>query len=317
MKGISAAAIALLFAVPAAAADPPPPRVRLSYSAPGACPDEPAFVAAVTSQARPFTRAPRSSARIRLLEASIVPEGGGFHGTLRVREADGASSTREVRGDTCAEVSSALALVAAITIDTGPPEPQRRPPPPPPPPEKRPPPAPPARWSFDSAVSGGAFFGVAPGPAWGIAPAFEMTPPLSVPLTFQLGAILAASPRAETATGSAEFLWFSGRLGASIAAVRAGPFALEGAAGFGAGFLRGKGISIRTPREQARPWVDAGLGARARVELLSWFGLDVGAGVLLPITQDMWVFDNPEVVIHSTPDIGAYVTLGVRFALSR
>jgi hypothetical protein len=52
-----------------------------------------------------------------MLLVRIVPRAGRFMGRLVVRELDGSEAERTVVGETCAEVVSALALIAAVAID--------------------------------------------------------------------------------------------------------------------------------------------------------------------------------------------------------
>ncbi len=303
-------AIALVFWPIAASAAPP--RVRLAYTAPEGCPDEAAFVAAVAAQAHPFDRAPRSAARVRSLDARITRADDAHKGVLRVREADGATSERDVSGATCQEVFSALALVAALTVDTGPP------PPAPPPPEEPPPPPPvlPMRWTVATSFHGGAFFSMAPGASLGVAPGLEIAPPLvSRPLVVRLGLTFAASPRADTAAGSAEFFWFAARLDVGLFALERAWFAVRPTVGIGAGAVLGRGFAIATPHAQTRPWFDVAAGLRAHAALLPGFGLELAGGLLVPLTRETWIFERPDAVIHETPPVGAYVTAGVRVLL--
>lgn len=313
----ASSAAASTAAASSAAAPPAPARVRLAYRAAEGCPGEPAFLDAVAAQARPFQRAPRSAARVRSIEASIRHRAGAFIGLLRVREPDGATSERDVSGATCGEVFSALSLVAAITIDTAPPDPR----PPPPDPRPSPPPAPPPaprRWAVATALLSGAFFSMASDASWGVVPTVQVSTPVGgVPVGVQLGAVLAASPRAATAAGDADFLWAGGRLAFSAALVTARWFSLHPTAGVDAGVVRGRGFAIRTPREQSVPWFDLSLGLRTEWMLLPPFGLDLAAGFLVPVTRTVWVFDAPDVAVHRTPPIGGYLTLGVRVLLAR
>ena len=305
--------LAIAFVCWPIAAEAAPPRVRIAYRAADGCPDEAAFVAAIAAQARPFERAPRSAARVRSLDAHITRDDEQHRGVLRVREADGAASEREVRGATCQEVFSALALVAALTVDTGPP------PPSPPPPEEPPPPLPaaPPRWTLATTFHAGAFFAMAPGAALGVVPEIEIAPPLAgTPLVARLGLAFAASPRTDKAAGSAEFYWFAARLDVGLFALRRAWFSLRPTVGAGGGAVLGRGLAIATPREQLRPWFDVAAGLRAHAALLPGFGLELAGGLLVPITRETWIFERPDAVIHETPPVGAYVTAGVRVLLT-
>jgi hypothetical protein len=289
-------------------------RIRIAYRAADGCPDETAFIEALTAQAHPFERAPRSAARVRSLDAQITSSEGGHTGLLRVREADGATSERDVHGATCEEVFSALALVTALAIDTGP-----RPPNPPPPDETpEPPPSEKPHWAWATTVHGGAFFAMAPSATWGVTPSLEVAPPIQgSPLRARLGLTIAGSPRADTISGSAEFLWFAARLGFSLFSLARGPVALRPTATFGAGAIIGRGFAIALPKEQVKPWLDVTFGARAELMILPSVGVELEGGGLVPFMRDIWVFNTPPVIVHTTPVLGAYVTGGVRVVLGR
>lgn len=299
---------------PPASSPPLAPRVRLAYRAALDCPDEATFLQAVAAQSRPFQRAPRSAARVRALDAIVERRGDTFVGLLRVREADGAASEREVSGATCPEVFSALALVAAITIDNGPPEP--RPPPPDPPPHPPPPSA--RRFTIATAVLTGAFFSMAKEASWGVAPSLQLSTPIGgVPFGIQLGGVLAASPSTSTTAGSADFLFVGGRLAASAGLLSAGWLAVHLTAGADAGVVRGRGRDIRKPDVRHRPWVDLALGARAELMFHTDIGLDVAGGMLIPLTRPRWIFEEPDFVVYETPLLGAYFTVGIRVVLTQ
>lgn len=98
-----------------AAAEPLEP-IRIVYDAGPGCPsssDLEAEVRARTSRAR----LAGPDERARGFAIRIVQARDGFRGRLDVREPDGALSTREVSGESCAEVASALALVMALAVD--------------------------------------------------------------------------------------------------------------------------------------------------------------------------------------------------------
>lgn len=308
-----AAAVALVILSGSSATALAAPRVRIAYRAPEGCPDEAAFVTAVAAQSRPFERASRSAVRVRSLDAEIARSTGGFEGILRVREADGSTSEREVRGAACDEVTSALALVAALTIDTAPPAPS------PPPPDEPDPIAPPSarRWSVVTALHAGAFFAMAPSVAIGVSPQIEASPPVETPFDVRLGFTFAAAPREETAVGSADFYWFAARLEATPLSFSRGPLAMGLVFGADAGAVLGRGVGVWLGREQWRPWLDLAVGARGSAMITPSFGFELGGGMLVPITRDTWVFQRPFAIVHQTPPVGAYVTAGIRVLLRR
>src|SRR6478735_9659822 len=105
----------LCLAVPASATKPGQ-AFRLEYWANGSCPDAAEFARQIQ------TRAPR----LRLAEADepalgfyaeLVERGGAATGRLTARSPDGREVVREVRGPTCDDVATALALIAALAAD--------------------------------------------------------------------------------------------------------------------------------------------------------------------------------------------------------
>jgi hypothetical protein len=88
---------------------------RLSYSAPEGCPAEAAFVSALQARGASLEHAGEA----KFFEVRIERGAGGFSGSFQVGEGSEASGARLVHGSTCAEVSDALAVVAAIALEGG------------------------------------------------------------------------------------------------------------------------------------------------------------------------------------------------------
>lgn len=138
--------LAALLVTTNASADGTEP-IRIQVSAPDGCPGAEVFTAEVGARtARARVAAPGEAARS--FTVTIVLAGKKAHGTLVIEDPQGAGGHREVSGESCAEVASALALVTALAIDprasTAAKVPLRLPPPPPPPPLPPAPPTPPA-----------------------------------------------------------------------------------------------------------------------------------------------------------------------------
>ena len=115
----------------AGAADSEP--IRLRFEAVGGCPDEAAFL----DQVRARTEKARVAAvgeKARTFTVRLTQEGRSIRGRLAIDEPADPASLREVTGERCAEVASALALITALAVDpqasTAPPA--RLPPPRPP-----------------------------------------------------------------------------------------------------------------------------------------------------------------------------------------
>ncbi len=113
--GLAGWLVLLCWALPAHAAKPGQ-AFRLEYWADGHCPDAAEFARQIQ------TRAPR----LRLAEADepalgfyaeLVERAGASTGRLTARSPDGREVVREVRGPTCDDVVTALALIAALAAD--------------------------------------------------------------------------------------------------------------------------------------------------------------------------------------------------------
>ncbi len=123
------ALIVLAFAARSARADEAEP-VHLAYSAPAGCPGERSVVNEIGARTTRL-RLARADEPGRRLEITLERVEDRFAGTLLVTSASGTKTERRVMGETCAVVASAVALVAALTIDPAAsiaavPEPQER-----------------------------------------------------------------------------------------------------------------------------------------------------------------------------------------------
>jgi hypothetical protein len=90
--------------------------VRLKYRAPSQCSSESEFFQEVTTRTARARRATPTE-HARGFEVTIALEADITYGRLAITNVDGTLSTREVTGETCAEVVSALALMTALSID--------------------------------------------------------------------------------------------------------------------------------------------------------------------------------------------------------
>ena len=104
--------IHLLVAVTAAAFPAP---AALDYQAPSGCPTASVFKDAIAARGGDLG-APSSPGDARVLVVSIRKQADGYAGAFQVREPEGVTGTRQLRGTTCAEVADALAVVAAIEL---------------------------------------------------------------------------------------------------------------------------------------------------------------------------------------------------------
>jgi hypothetical protein len=90
--------------------------IRLAYSAYAGCPDEDRFLQGVTARTEKIRRAAEGAAA-RTFVVAVTRETRTIRGVLSITGLDGAVSRREVTGDSCDEVVSALALITALAVD--------------------------------------------------------------------------------------------------------------------------------------------------------------------------------------------------------
>jgi hypothetical protein len=116
---VTAAALAIALAAisaaaTAAAADTEPIRIR--FEAPPGCPSEAAFLDQVRARTAK-ARVAAASEKARTFAVRLTQEGRSIHGRLAIEDAASQTELREVTGERCAEVVSALALITALAVD--------------------------------------------------------------------------------------------------------------------------------------------------------------------------------------------------------
>jgi hypothetical protein len=89
--------------------------VRITYQAEGACPSERSFRQDVESRTL-LARQP-TGRETRQFIVMLKDQGRQSLGRLLIGDQHGSVVTREVTGESCAEVASALALITALAID--------------------------------------------------------------------------------------------------------------------------------------------------------------------------------------------------------
>jgi hypothetical protein len=90
--------------------------IRLTYSADADCADESRFFQAVTTRTDRVRRAAEGEPA-RAFVVNITRDTNAIRGALSIAALDGSVSKREVMGESCDEVVSALALITALAID--------------------------------------------------------------------------------------------------------------------------------------------------------------------------------------------------------
>jgi hypothetical protein len=340
--GWALAAAVLLGPAPAAADDVAEP-IRVAFRArpAEACPDEAAFTGEIVARTAK-ARLARPGEGARTFTVAVEAEGKRARGTLSIEDPHGESAAREISGDTCAEVVSALALIAALAIDpkasTAP-----KPPPPPKPRERLPPPPPfaplpwwgpiamplPAhprpgegsRWRWSWGFQAGAASALAPPivPVLGVDIEALLLRDSLVSPAIRLSMRVADSGFLRDGTDAARFRWTAGRLeGCPVRLPLVTSLTLTPCAWMDAGVLQADGIGNAFSLAHTRPWAAPGLTGRLQWDLAfvqpAPILVDVEGGVTFPLVRDTFGF-FPQGTFHEVPAAGGFFGggLGVYF----
>lgn len=309
------------------------PSFRLVYTAPAGCPDRDAFVSGIrarTSRPRLVADEDTSATALRVV-IETAPEGAS--GRLELRESDGTEETRSVASRTCAEVSNALALVAAVMLDPdaevngGPPStsstPAESPPPVPAlPAPPRPPPSPtPSRvapppvepWRFAAGAEIGMLGGIGPAvaPMGGAFGDVEHRWGSGLVSTVRL-AVEVAATSSDLRTGSQTYEW----LGATLRLCPAylSPWhRLRAAAcvGWQTAGLRGTTRDVRSPSTNLQLWLAPVASGTVEWALSRAVSLELDGGILFPLRQTRF-FLAPNSTIFAVPAAAGTMAVGVR-----
>src|SRR4051812_34083569 len=90
--------------------------IRIQVTAPAGCPGTDAFIAEVTARTA-NARIATAGEQARSFTVTITLAGKRARGTLVIDDRHGKGGARDVSGESCGEVASALALVRAPAID--------------------------------------------------------------------------------------------------------------------------------------------------------------------------------------------------------
>jgi hypothetical protein len=316
----------LCLAVPVHAAKPGQ-AFRLEYWADGTCPDAAEFARQIQ------TRAPR----LRLAEgaepalgfyAELADHGHGASGHLTARSADGREVVREVRGPTCEDVATALALIAALAADPNQPV------------EDQPPKATvaktPARthtpeehlapldaepeakrpWTFGVGAGVGFESSIAPNPGYGLGVVFEAESHQSEGLRplFTLSAIRAVTSDTQTQGSSVRFDWVTFRLAVCPARwPEETPLFVRPCGFLDGGFLGGDVEHEGSSQAKTEPWFALGgfLRTEALVGEVVSFQLD--GGVTVPLVRSAFSAGSGQPIAFEVPSSGFLGRIGVSY----
>lgn len=306
-------------------------RFHLAYEAPPGCPARADFLAAIHARTtRPELAA--SGERAPELSVTIEPAGGRTIGRLDVVEPGGEPQRRTVSSRTCAEVTTALALVAALLLDPDartsgdvspeapaelspdatPIEPAARPRPRPR--AERPPRSRPegrARVELSTGIALGATGGVGPAiaPRAGVLFDVELAPGESASgVALQLAPSLraaadVAATSSDLASGAQHYLWIGGTLGACPARLALGArVRLAPCAAVQAGAHAGRTTQVANRTSSVDPWVAPLAGLRLEWALSASVSLELQGDVVFPLLRTRF-FLAPSTTIFEIPGI--------------
>jgi hypothetical protein len=315
-RGTIAGALAFGMALGSTAHGAEPTDVRLDYEAPAECPDRQAFVDQVTARTDLVHITEPATVRWSVV---LNAEGSRHVGKLRVVDAEGTESVRTIRAATCDEVVSAVALVAALSVDpdarSEPKATPRRSAPVPEPRSAASPPAksPPAgwhrvhwgfgehaQWQTGVVPGGGASLRLFAGIGWG-----DGGP------SFRLSAARTSPSIVPTAEGRGEISWWAARVELSpVAWIASRSLVVVPSAGIEAGALHAEGLDVDVTRATTRPWVSVEVGLRLEVPVYGAFRLECQGVALTPLVRDRFWIGRSTTVFRS-PAVGAFGAIGV------
>jgi hypothetical protein len=299
--------------------------VRVEYQGPSTCPSEGAFFDAVLART-PRARRASDAAPARTFVVHLTSSNDESTGHLLIRAVDGTSTEREVTGDTCDEVVSALALITALAVDpaaTTRPIPLAKPVPPPAPstPAAAPPtsdtPAAPVpsderRWHLAISVDASVAAGASPRALVGPSAMIQVIPPLTMGLapSIHLGFDLASTGDIDLNGPTVNFHSTLGVVEACPHRWTLGSFDVEPCARVEAGALSARGSNVVPPRSNTHAWIAAGAVARAQWHFFRSLFLDFDAGMRVPFYQTTFFFE-PNDTIYETSALGGWVGAGI------
>lgn len=249
------------------------------------------------------------------MQVRLSTEPGIVRGRLTLQESNGFVTERDVTGASCAEVTAALALIAAVFLDPNATADQ----PPKVPPRAEPQP--------DSAEARGVWR-VGVGPAVGVhgATAPRFTPGLALvvqaalerdrglsPL-FSVSLMRGLTSRVEVQTSVATLRFTAARLQACpVAWPRAGNLRFRPCGLIEAGVLDAAGTETSDPQRVRAPWLAPGGALRAELNLSTILMISLDAGFVVPLFRPEFYFDPdaPETVAFEVPPTGSTGHLGL------
>ena len=326
--GVGCSLAACAFAAPAAAE--PGQAFRLEYWAEGHCPDAVEFARQIQTRA-PRLRPAEADEPALGFYVELAEHAGSATGRLTARSPDGREVVREVRGPTCEDVSTALALIAALAADpiqSGDPAapalpdarraaaPIRRTAPRVPESSELPAPDPQLRWTYG--VGAGLAFdsSIAPSPGYGLSIAFDAEAPGGSPIRplLSLSAVRAAAGNTETAGGTASFTWVAFALsGCPVRWPEETPLFFRPCAFLDAGVLGADMALGSRSRSQSSAWVATGAFGRIDALVAEVVSFQLDGGLTVPLVHPRFRVDDPAPVSFQVPSAGILGRIGLSY----
>ncbi|HTA94043.1 MAG TPA: hypothetical protein VK745_30905, partial [Polyangiaceae bacterium] len=252
------------------------------------------------------------------VELRIEARDGVYDGELVALDSDGNRGSRQISGETCAEVAHALAFLAGLVtqlgghIDSGAPSAMPSPPPQPArasiPKRAGTPPSGPRVSAVLLADTRGAF-------APGLRPTGEIGVELgarSTRLWSPAARLLAfvGNSQLQGSDGSAALRFIGGRL--ELCPLRFGntSFVLRPCAGGELGAVEARGHVGGESKTLTEPWASAEVTLRVQWVVTKWFFAELGFGPVLPVARTHYFFE-PNRTLYSVPDVSARAALGL------
>ena len=317
-----------------------PESVRIDYAAPAGCPDATAFLRSLRERTTRFREAaPDVQARRFLVRVSAV--GSSFSGRLEIRSPDGRTAVRNVDASVCDEVSSALALITALTIDpnalTSSPKRAGASPVEPTPgsaagPDRQSSPLSAAvvvtlpllatpeasqPWRWSAGLLGHATFLVSPTLGYGGDIFVEAEAPDSSRLgpAIRMGIFLNQSDVELPTGGAARFQWALTELDGCPVRLGGTRLALHPCLVFRLGVIHGEGRRISQPKKTVSLWLDTGPVLRPSLAVTARRLLEAQGGIMLPLHRPTFdIMDmGSSMTAYSVPRLGASAGIGVAY----
>ena len=317
-----------------------PESVRIDYAAPADCPDAKAFVSSLRERTTRFREAaPDEQARRFLVRVKAV--GSSFSGRLEIRSPDGRTALRNVDAAICEEVSSALALITALTIDpnaltgsakgTGKSQAESLPGPAAESDRQRFPASAAAvatsplsgaseasqPWRWSAGLRGHTTFLVSPNMGYGGDVFVEAEAPVSSTLgpAVRMGLFLNQSD-VELPTGAAaRFQWVLLEVEGCPVRLGGARLAIHPCLAFHVGVIHGEGRKISQPKQTVSLWSDAGPVLRLRLAVTARLLLEAQGGIMLPLHRPTFdILDmGSSTTAYSVPRLGGSAGIGVAY----